>query len=1611
MEKEQFYRGRFDEVGDRKLNSVRVFISSTFSDTTDERNGLIERVYPQLRKYCLNKYKIQFQYSDMRWGIQSTASTMHSTVDICLQELDSCSQLSMATNCVILLSHRYGSRLAPAHISYRVFQLLENSLSADIEAQTFLSQMYELDENYIEKKVFLKQAGDSQEWIPLENKLQLILRKAADICYQQKTITDEERNEFHMSVTAKEIYRTLKNNKNRPRRIVCFLREIIDIEELDSKYRETENEDEIKNLLDQTKNSLRQSLDSSDIYTYQVRWNDETAREKYFSQFFDDFYHAIKLQIDFHMKSQENQQKDILYNQILEHAIQSNLLTQRYFPRQDILEQIKNYMKSTSNRPCVLLGESGTGKSSVMAKLVSEIPNWYRQTNALSVITRFLGATPSSSDIRRPLISIIEQICHIYHLDIPSNLDNVKECLENIFIHIPKTEILVVLLDSIDQLQITDLKNLSIWLPTKFPSRNFKFIISTIPDIEIDRVTVDIHEKLRTIYDNDIIEVEINSLNQNLAGQVLDYWLERDHRCLTMAQREWIQEKFSKQQHFLTPLFVALLYDQTLSWHSYDTTPDPAFLAIKQTRGAIEYLFNQLGVKHGQMLFQRSMSYLQLSGGLSELELEDILTLDDEILKSIFVHYLPPFDLFRLPSTLWIRIKNDMHKYLVEKDIDNIPCIYFYHRSFQYYQTMDFKKLRLEHQTKELLEKTRLFYFANQYKETFDMSYSPKLANKYRLSTTIISANRRLTEQKPFKQKKTNQYNLRRLHQLYINLNRYDFVHEWTIFNYDFLSAFLLCGEYKMSNFLFEMSIGAHDPNGELRFLLKQFETSTEILDQHPNNLPFELIYRFFPFLNELPTLTCNLIDRCLTHCPLQLITNKERQESLAKCSLTNIISITIDAHYIFALTNNDKFYAFVYSYLGLLMAYEFDVIYKKKEPNERILSYLCQFPYVCFLTSNSSMVVGHCSKKEVSMQLPCKQLISFINDRMVLVSSSTANSLELWDCSNNILVSNHNFNDEIIENSMMKNSMIKVVLKGNSMISYIELDENFQFNPIRISNENINNHNHHILLDTHCEFYYSFSSSLASLVIYDKTNNNSKKVINDIDFISPPKSVIYLSKSNSIAWLTSTTLMIFHPLYEQNIFQPFYITSSTIPIDYDLVHDHCSSPEFEHLRSCLACANKSNSIIDIYEWQYDKDKQIHIYRQCTHLQLDISIDQFVFTAYWFDGITLYCSDGNNIYKYNATMLTYLTSSKPFHPSHTIDQIPSLHSNQFLAMQNKDNSLEVYTLDENDFLDLKCSIHSIVDYYFTTSPSLSSAAHILCVDEKNILSIYSLHSSKFLWTTKSFENKKLQIHSTQSSFILICLQTKQIFQIDTTKSCDLKILVQLNIDCHLSTISSNNLLYIISNDQKTLIEFNVNNQNMKSLSPIQLQSTKIIQLYSISDHLIFHTDDNQVYLWRNEKVPISKLEKASRLMLKHRLVLVCTDNKVLVLYDLKENLRGEIQLTHDAGQCEAISLSDYSNEGHQYLFTICSDRLLRMYNVSNGKQLAKLFINKDLYPFIGILNNRLLLKVTNQLCIIKIIDKKTLPNRSSNVKCTLFKESMWMTCHHDNCAWSNTTES
>jgi len=257
----------------------------------------------------------------------------------------------------------------------------------------------------------------------------------------------------------------------------------------------------------------------------------------------------------------------------------------------------------------------------------------------------------------------------------PTSFDNLKQCFENVLMMIPANEILILLFDSLDQLEVTTLKDLSCWLPEKFPSANIKCIYSTIAEVEIEQKTIEIRSQLQTIYENHLVEIEINSFDRNLADEVLQLWLEQDHRCLTDIQYEWLKPKIILRQS-ITPLFLSLIYDQTLTWHSYDQIPDRAFLSIKNTNDAIGYLYKKLSIKHGDMIFRRSMRYLQLSGGLTENEIEDILSSDDDVLQSIFVHYLPPLNLFRIPSTLWIRIRNDMHKYLIEKDINEMPCIY-----------------------------------------------------------------------------------------------------------------------------------------------------------------------------------------------------------------------------------------------------------------------------------------------------------------------------------------------------------------------------------------------------------------------------------------------------------------------------------------------------------------------------------------------------------------------------------------------------------------------------------------------------------------------------------------------------------------------------------------------------------------------------------------------------------------------------------------------------------------------------------------------------------------------------------------------------------------------
>ncbi|XP_060569674.1 NACHT and WD repeat domain-containing protein 2-like [Ruditapes philippinarum] len=92
--------GSADEVSSSASRIIRVFLSSTFSDMAEERNMLLQDVYPKISEYAKNKYGVNFQMVDMRWGVTNEAQNDHMTSECCLREIKNCQNVSIGPNFV-----------------------------------------------------------------------------------------------------------------------------------------------------------------------------------------------------------------------------------------------------------------------------------------------------------------------------------------------------------------------------------------------------------------------------------------------------------------------------------------------------------------------------------------------------------------------------------------------------------------------------------------------------------------------------------------------------------------------------------------------------------------------------------------------------------------------------------------------------------------------------------------------------------------------------------------------------------------------------------------------------------------------------------------------------------------------------------------------------------------------------------------------------------------------------------------------------------------------------------------------------------------------------------------------------------------------------------------------------------------------------------------------------------------------------------------------------------------------------------------------------------------------------------------------------------------------
>ncbi|ESO87219.1 hypothetical protein LOTGIDRAFT_154722 [Lottia gigantea] len=81
---------------------------------------------------------------------------------------------------------------------------------------------------------------------------------------------------------------------------------------------------------------------------------------------------------------------------------------------------IQGYMNDSQNEPLIVHGESGSGKTSIMAMAVKNAWSTEVHRNTILILLkvfRFLGTTPDSSNIGSLLLSVINQIRTVYNQD------------------------------------------------------------------------------------------------------------------------------------------------------------------------------------------------------------------------------------------------------------------------------------------------------------------------------------------------------------------------------------------------------------------------------------------------------------------------------------------------------------------------------------------------------------------------------------------------------------------------------------------------------------------------------------------------------------------------------------------------------------------------------------------------------------------------------------------------------------------------------------------------------------------------------------------------------------------------------------------------------------------------------------------------------------------------------------------------------------------------------------------------------------------------------------------------------------------------------------------
>ena len=240
---------------------------------------------------------------------------------------------------------------------------------------------------------------------------------------------------------------------------------------------------------------------------------------------------------------------DPLTREARDHEAYAEIRRRTYIGRPDYFNALDNHCKS-DGKPLLLLGDSGSGKSALIANWVE---HWRKEYPEDFIFQHYIGGTTDSADhwklIRRLMFEIKRWSND--NEELPKSND---EILRDFPLWLVKARIkaeragvrFIIILDALNQLEDKDHALTLGWLPDEPFTGNLRLIISTLPGA------------LEALENRSLPILKITSLTPEEGGRMIVNYLKRFGKSLDKARIERISNSIAAAN----PLYLKILLDE-----------------------------------------------------------------------------------------------------------------------------------------------------------------------------------------------------------------------------------------------------------------------------------------------------------------------------------------------------------------------------------------------------------------------------------------------------------------------------------------------------------------------------------------------------------------------------------------------------------------------------------------------------------------------------------------------------------------------------------------------------------------------------------------------------------------------------------------------------------------------------------------------------------------------------------------------------------------------------------------------------------------------------------------------------------------------------------------